>query len=252
MKSAQRGEDALVRILYTGIRPPSSPEGARVMHLPALQTDLFDLTLSPLPSLFETWGDDVTLVIYSRHAVRALVSSSLLSHDTTASFWCVGAKTAALVHRAFPHAGIKTPPDASQHFEGLSSAMALDRPSKCVIVLGLEDAERDLVTPLNASLIETEDAHLVTSIPAYRTFAHHDFATRAPEIGPIDWLAVTSPRGARIAHTHFGHLSDVRWAAIGPTSRDALSVLGVEVSAVPPRPGTDELVAHIVDRHHAL
>ncbi len=238
------------RILYTGTRPPPPVAGAEITHLPILRTTLFDLRATALPDLLAT--RDVTLVLYSRNAVRALVRADMVSAHDLPVCWCVGAKTAALLRKHAPDAQIHIPPEDAQTFEGLAEAL-IHTPHRTatIVALSVQGVQRPLAQRFEEA--RSEERVEVHTITAYKTAPREDLDALLPTLGgaaPFDWIVVTSPRitGAMWAALERSpedvsrRFHTARWAAIGPTTAAALADLEIRCGFVPEVPDVGELL----------
>lgn len=231
-------------ILYTGTRAPSPPPGAHLIHVPMLRVELAALTETPLRGWLQ--ASPCALVCYSRNAVRALARSGLLAEGGARArhqLWCVGEKTAALASRELPGLLIHTPPSHAQRFEGLAEAMrrAPALPGH-VVALELEGKPR----PLAGALVGRDLR--VDAVVAYATHTADeiDWDQALGAAHEVDWIVVTSPRGARaLARLRVGRarMTRARIAAIGPTTAAACHELGIPPALVPLEPNVSALLA---------
>ena len=241
----------MTHILYTGTRPLKALPGAlTITHVPLLEVRALDLCAGELPDLLHT-HPQATLVIYSHHALSALAQSGLAAHREM-TMWCVGAKTRARAALLFPHARVHAPPADAQDFTGLSGALA-GRPEGqgVCIALTLDGAPRPLALAL------AQGGGQVFDVPAYQTHAIKNLPPSlhsAAQLARMQWIALTSSRGALAWHQLVSALADdgarhaahgIRRAAIGESTALACEQLGMPCHHVASAPNVEILLGEL-------
>ncbi len=182
-----------------------------------------------------------TLVFYSRNSVETVRESGVLDDIDLIehTVWAVGEKTAEAVSEQF---GLEAKVPADERFEGLIEEFLESPPPSPVVAFSLKDSPRNLA----ARLHDVADVH---EIPVYHTCAklYPRLADELTEIG-ADWVAFTSPRGVRTFVTQASRvdLGKLRFAAIGPTTAEAMRDVGLEVDLVMEVPDKEEMMHKIL------
>lgn len=230
----------MVHVAYTGTREPNAvPKGLEVTHVPALQVETLDDVVARADQAIDP---PCTVVVFSRNAVRILADSELadaLGGVEAVDWWAVGPKTArSLATRLGLQA--RYPEGAST--DALVSALAEHEIRGPVVKLALEGTERDLSTAFSKDLT-------VRNVPVYRTVpVVPDELAADLRDASVDWVAVASAKGARAVDAAVDRLEsgeDLRWAAIGPSTSEALRDLDRPVDAQPDRPGVQTMLQSI-------
>ncbi|QDG54253.1 uroporphyrinogen-III synthase [Persicimonas caeni] len=231
-------QDASTTVVYTGTRRPSfSDPTLRIHHLPMLEVAAVDFDRKKVKILVR---QPCTLVFYSTNSVKVVADSGVLDdidlrHHTA---WAVGEKTAATVRERL---GIDASVPDDERFDGLVATFRQSPPSSPIIAFALKESPRDLARRLGRT-----DVH---EVPVYHTCAKL-YPRLRDELAEVDadWIAFTSPRGVRTFLSQASHvdLDAYKFAAIGPTTGDAMNEAGIEPALVMETPDKDLMMQKIL------
>ncbi len=228
-----------VTVVYTGTRAPEGVDGLRIEHLPMLQKLAVDFDLKKVRILVR---QPCTLVFYSQNSLKTVADSGLLDGiDLTAhTIWAVGQKTADAVFYEF---GVDARVPDDERFEGLVSEFRKTPPPPPIVAFTLEDSPRTLAE-------QFDGRSRVHEIPVYQTCPVL-YPRLCDTLAEIDarWVAFTSPRGVSTFLTQASgcDLSALHFAAIGPTTAEALAERGVDVDLVMQTPDKNAMMRQILD-----
>lgn len=231
----------MIKIVYTGTRPPEPVPGVEIVHLPMLErvdraipAEVADVLRSPTAHRIA--------VFYSQNAAQTVLEALGPEAFDGVEVWAVGEKTAQWLAQRLS-SPVHRPQD--QSFAGVVTELRGALKGETIVVsFELAGTERRL-----------DEARLpmrVLSVLAYETVPCHwdDLDGLLRRLAPR-WVVFASPRAydAFCANLHHRVIGDAyRVAAIGPTTRTAIERAGGRVDFTPETPDLAELMAALADR----
>lgn len=180
-----------------------------------------------------------TLVFYSTNSVRVVAESGALGDIDLSrhTVWAVGERTAEAVRE---HLGVAAHVPDEERFDGLIASFQQSPPPAPIVAFSLQGSPRNL-----AGRLQRADVH---EVPVYHTCSklYPRLRDVLADIG-ADWLAFTSPRGVRTFLTQASgvDLDAYKFAAIGPTTADAMQEAGIQAALVMETPDKN-LMMHTI------
>lgn len=236
----------MTTVIYTGTRPPeATPPTLDVHHWPLLEIRSLEVEREELLPWVRQAATGI--IVYSKNAVRAVDAwpwrDAFLA--ATDRWWAVGAKTAAF---AGDRLDVECRVPETETFEGLLDALRPASLPPQLLSLSVAGRTRDVTRALTTEAPQSDGHPDWRDIPVYESVpARWDAARRRASKTDADWIALTSARGVRTLFERNqidpAALTDVRWAAIGPSTAAALEQrIDREVDVVPDQPGRHTLL----------
>lgn len=229
----------MTTIFYTGkTLPKTAAAHIRLVHCPTITTRLRADLRAQCIRFDIDHAQTLGVVVYSSTGVFAITQIADLLNIEQCVFWCVGKKTQTRLRSHFPEAQIHTP--ETQNFAGLVDCLQQQDTPPILLSIELVDTPRALAKHLVHPNILT--------IEAYESLkCHHKQINAFHHSGNIDWVVITSPKGAA---GFFESLCKTRGqnfkiASIGPTTTAAIEALGYAVDYQPVHPNTESIIQHI-------
>ncbi len=233
-----------IRVLDTGTTaPPQIPEGIELRHQPALTRRPLDIDEDALRELLT---ERRHVVFYSQFSAQIALDLGLALEKHR--LWAVGEKTA---HRLSHHIGVDVQAPADQHFTGLKKALAACGEPLSIIALAIRGTHRDLEPIADDWGVD------FTAIPVYQSSpTDPQIVARTYDEFDAHWMTLTSSRGARSVADALGthRLRSLKStgipkiAAIGPSTAEAATQLGISPTLIAPAPDRTRLLDTIAAR----
>lgn len=235
----------VIRVLDTGTRSPEQvPQSLDVRHQPALLRRPLEVDEALIADLFSQRHH---IVFYSRFAAQVVLDLNVIATDADHQLWAVGQKTAALLGDHFkPPIGV--PED--ERFSGLRRLLSQCDEALPIAAFGLQGKPRDL------DPVARDWGVGFTAISVYESVAASpDEICEAFDSHRPHWLTVTSSRGIHSIADAMGaaklqrlqSLSELRVAAIGPSTAQSIRDYEIAVDLVSDSPDREGLLEAIAD-----